>query len=304
MRWTARDMPVLSGRRAVVTGATSGLGFETAAALAACGAEVTLVGRNPQKGQAALERLRGRASPELVRFEMCDQADPDQVRGLAGRLLDQGGALDILVNNAGLMAPPERRVTAEGVELQFQVNYLSHFALTGLLLPLLKLASGARVVSLASAAVRFGALDFGDLQNERYDAFRAYGRSKTAMLMFALALERRSKAKGWRLSSYAAHPGWAATGLMEPEGAGGSFAKSMIALATPMIAQSAAQGALPTLYAATAREALPGGYYGPDGLGEIRGHPAPAKIAPFAADKAAQDRLWAESVRLSGVDWG
>lgn len=294
---------MLSGKRAVVTGATSGIGFETAAALAAGGAEVTFVCRNPEKGRAALGRLRGRASPELLRFEVCDQADPDFVRALAKRLLDAGGPLNILVNNAGLMAPPDRRATAEGVELQFQVNYLSHFALTGLLLPRLNLASGARVVNLASTAVRFGAIDFDDLQSEKYDAFQAYGRSKTAMLMFALALERRARANGWRLSAFAAHPGWAQTALMEPEAAGASFAKNMIAFATPMMAQSAAQGALPVLYAATAPGAKPG-YYGPDGLGEMRGHPAAARIAGFAQDQAAQDRLWRASVELSGVAWG
>lgn len=287
----------------MVTGATSGIGFETAAALAAGGAEVTLIGRNPDKGRAVLTRLRGRASAALLRFEVCDQADPDSVRALAQRLLDAGGPLDILVNNAGLMAPPERRATPQGVELQFQVNYLSHFALTGLLLPRLTLASGARVVNLASGAVRFGAIDFDDLQSERYDAFRAYGRSKTAMLMFALALQRRSQAEGWRISAFAAHPGWAQTRLMEAEPEAPSFGKSMIAFATPMMAQSAAQGALPVLYAATAAGAKPGGYYGPDGFGEMRGRPALAKIASFALDEAAQDRLWAASVRLTGVDW-
>ena len=297
-------MPVLSGRRAVVTGATSGVGLETAAALAAAGAEVVFVGRDRAKGEAAIAGLRGKASPELLRFEPCDLADPDSVRDLAERLIDAGGRLDILVNNAGIMAPPKREVSKEGIELQFQVNYLSHFALTGLLLPRLERSSAARVVSLSSGAAAIGEIDFGDLQSEHYQPFRAYARSKAAMLMFALALERKRRVQGWPIASFCAHPGWAQTGIMQPEAQGATLGKRLISLATPLLAQSAEKGALPILFAATAHAAEPGGYYAPDGPGEMRGSPQAARVPDFARDEAAQERLWAQSERLTGVSYG
>ena len=301
MAWSARDIPVQSGRRAVVTGGTGGLGFEVVAALAAAGAEVVMVGRDPARAKQAIDRLRGRASPELVRFEKADLADPSQVRALGDRLMDQGGRLDLLVNNAGVMALPRREVTADGVEMQMQVNYLSHFMLTGLLLSRLRRSAGARVVNVSSAAAR--PIDFADLSSARYDPFLAYGRSKAAMLMFAYALQRRATQHVWSLSAYAAHPGWAQTGLMEPETQGATLAKTLIAFATPMLGQTAAEGALPILYAATAADAK-AGYFGPLGMGGLRGSPGPATAPAYALDEAAQDRLWRESEELSGVRWG
>lgn len=301
MSWSARDIPVQSGRRAVVTGGTSGLGFEVVVALAAAGAEVVMVGRDAQKAKAAIERLRGRASRELVSFEQADLGDPAQVRALGDRLMDAGGRLDLLINNAGVMAIPQREVTAAGVEMHMQVNYLCHFVLTGLLLSRLQRSAGARVVNVSGAAVR--RLDFHDLQSEKYDPFLAYGRSKTAILMFALALQRRAVEHGWPLSAYAAHPGWAQTGLMEPEPEGAPFAKTLIAFATPVFAQSAADGALPILYAATAPEAKPG-YFGPSGMGGLRGGAGPAPPPAYALDTMAQDRLWEASEEMSGLRWG
>ena len=301
MGWSAREIPVQSGRRAIVTGGAGGLGFEVTAALAAAGAEVVMVGRDAAKAQAAIERLRGRASRELVRFEQADLAEPDQVRALGDRLMDQGGRLDLLINNAGVMAPPQREVTADGVEMQMQVNYLSHFMLTGLLLSRLQRSAGARVVNVSSGAAR--PIDFKDLQSTKYDPFLAYGRSKTAMLMFALALQRRAVDHAWPVTAYAAHPGWAQTGLMEPEAEGATLAKTLIAFATPVFGQSAAEGALPILYAATATEARPG-YFGPSGLGGLRGSAGPASTPDYAQDVAAQDRLWELSEELSGLRWG
>jgi len=294
-------MPVQSGRRAVVTGGASGLGFEVTVALAAAGAEVIMVGRDAAKGQAALERLRGRASTDLVSFERCDLSDPRQVRVLGDRLMDAGGKLDLLINNAGVMALPQREITTQGVEMQMQVNYLSHFMLTGLLLSRLQRSAGARVVNVSSGAAR--PIDFADAQSLKYDPFLAYGRSKTAMLMFAFALQRRATEHGWPLSAYAAHPGWAQTGLMDPEPEGAPLAKTLMAFATPVFGQSAAEGALPILYAATAREAQPG-YYGPAGLGGLRGSAGPAAAPDFARDEAAQERLWELSENLSGLRWG
>ena len=273
MGWSARDIPVQSGRRAVVTGGTGGLGFEVTAALAAAGCEVVMVGRDAEKAKTAIERMRGRASPELLKFEQADLADPVQVRVLGDRLMDAGGRLDLLINNAGVMALPQREVTEDGVEMQMQVNYLSHFMLTGLLLSRMQRSAGARVVNVSSGAAR--PIDFADLQSRKYDPFLAYGRSKTAMLMFAFALQRRAVEHGWPVAAYAAHPGWAQTGLMELEAEGAHLPKTLIALATPMFGQSAAEGALPILYAATAPGANPG-YFGPTGLGGLRGSPGPA----------------------------
>ncbi|CAN5156161.1 SDR family oxidoreductase [soil metagenome] len=303
MGWTVRDMPALAGKRAVVTGATSGLGFETAAALAAAGSEVVLVGRDAKRGAAAIARLRGRAGPELLRFEACDLGDLASVKSLAARLA-AGAPIDILVNNAGVMAPPKRRTTEQGFELQMALNFLGHFALTGWLLPRLQAGRGSRVVNLSSLAHMGGEIDFADLQSEAYSPFKAYGRSKAAMLMFSLAMQRRAREHSWAVTACAAHPGWAQTGLMDAEPESRDFLKGAIRLVTPIMAQSAAEGALPTLFAATSPKAQPGGYYGPDGLGEMRGAPALAKIAGFAQDEAAQDRLWAEAESLTGVRWG
>ena len=302
MGWTVRDMPGLAGKRAVVTGATSGLGFETAAALAAAGSEVVLVGRDEGRGADAISRLRGRAGPELLRFEACELGDLASVKRLAARLA-AGAPIDILVNNAGLMAPPRRQVSSQGYELQMAVNFLGHFALTGWLLPRLQAGRGARVVNLSSLAHLNGEIDFADFQSDAYSPFKAYGRSKAAMLMFTLAMQRRALAGGWSVAAYAAHPGWAQTGLMDGEPQTPDLLKGAIRFLTPVMAQSAAEGALPTLYAATSPKARPGAYYGPDGLGEMRGSPAVAKIAAFARDEQAQDRLWAEAEALTGVRW-
>ena len=300
MSWSERDIPSQAGRLAVVTGATGGIGLEAARALAAAGAQVVIASRDAAKGAAALAQLAGAA----VSFERLDLAELASVRAFAQRMLDAGRSVDVLINNAGLMAPPKRAVTPDGVELQFGVNYLGHFALTGLLLPLLRQAASARVVDLSSLAHQMGRLDFADLQSDRYAPMKAYGRSKAAMLMFAQAFQRRSEAAGWGVSAYAAHPGWAMTGLMRPHDAVSRVAMKVADFVAPAIGQSAAAGALPTLYAATAPQARPGGYTGPDGGLELKGAPRPAKVAAFIHDVADQDRLWVESERLSGVAYG
>jgi NAD(P)-dependent dehydrogenase (short-subunit alcohol dehydrogenase family) len=303
MSWSTRDIPNLAGRRALVTGATSGVGFETAAALAAAGAEVVMVGRDEGRGRAALARLHGRASRELLRFEVCDLTDLSAVKRLAAQVA-AGPALHILVNNAGLMAGPRRVETADGMELQFAANYLGHFALTGWLLSRLAASGAGRVVMVSSLAHMGGELDFDDLQSTRYQPMRAYGRSKAATLMFALALQRRADAAGWPITSCAAHPGFAATGLLQPEPGATDRMRDAIRLLTPVVAQSAAEGALPILYAATSQKVRPGGYYGPTGFAEMRGPPGPAKTARFVQDAAAQDALWRASEALVGFRWG
>ncbi len=299
MGWSVADIPDQSGRIAVVTG-PGGLGFETALGLAVAGARVILAGRNPAKAAAAVAAIKLRAPGADVAFTALDLASLASVNACAEGLLNGLPRLDLLVNNAGVMAPPKRRETLDGFELQLGVNYLGHFALTARLSPLLRRAVQPRVVSLSSIAHRTGAIRFPDLQwREGYSAWRAYSQSKLAMLMFALELQRRSEAAGWGLKSLAAHPGFARTELIAngpgAHGLMGGFSR----LAMPLVSQSAAEGALPTLYAATAERAAAGGYYGPDGVLELKGSPGPAKIMPQALRRDDAARLWQESARLT-----
>ncbi len=291
--------------RAVVTGATGGLGYETAAGLARAGAQVVLAGRDAAKGQAALARLRRDVPGASVEFEMLDLANLASIQAFAGRMLAAGQALDTLVNNAGIMAPPARRTTADGFELQFGTNYLGHFALTARLMPaLLRAEAGARVVQVSSVAHRRGRIAWDDLQSERhYNPWTAYSQSKLAMLMFALELARRAKAQGWPLVSVAAHPGWAATDLIANGlGDGSPGVKSrLLDAGFRLVAQSAADGARPLVFAAASPDAQAGGYYGPAGFREIKGPPGPARVMPQAQDAAAAARLWAVSETLTGV---
>ena len=291
--------------RAVVTGATGGLGFETALGLARAGAHVILAGRDAAKGQAALERLRRDAPGASAEFEALDLASLASVEAFAGRMLAAGPALDTLVNNAGVMAPPARRTTADGFELQWGVNYLGHFALTARLMPaLLRAEAGARVVQVSSVAHRRGRMVWDDLGGERrYNAWASYSQSKLAMLIFALELARRAEAQGWPLVSDAAHPGWAATDLIAngPGGGAPGVKGRLLDLGFRVFAQSAADGARPLVYAAASPDAKSGGYYGPTGFGEIKGPPGPARVMPQARDAAAAGRLWAVSESLTGV---
>ena len=218
--WSAADIPPQIGRTVVITGATGGLGYETALALAGAGATVVLTGRNDIKGRNALERIRAEYPKADVSHETLDLASLASVADFAGRFAISRPSLDLLINNAGVMALPKRRATLDGFEMQFGTNYLGHYALTARLLPQLRRGFKPRVVNLSSLAHRSGAIDFGDLQSERsYRPWRAYGQSKLAMLMFALELQRRSNAAGWGLMSNAAHPGFARTDLI-PNGPG------------------------------------------------------------------------------------
>jgi NAD(P)-dependent dehydrogenase (short-subunit alcohol dehydrogenase family) len=301
MSWTPADIGDLSGRRALVTGATDGLGLETARALAAHGAEVILTGRNPTKGAAAVERLRAEQPRAKVSFEGAELGDLAQVRSLARRAGVE--PLDILVNNAGIMGTPKAE-TAQGFEAQLGVNYLSHFVLTGSLLEALRAAAAPRVVSLSSIAHRMGRIQFDDLQSEgRYSPFRAYAQSKLAMLLFAQELQRRSDRHGWGLTSLAAHPGFARTNLMRAEGAS-KAAEKMGDLLAPLFSHSAAEGAQPQLLAATRPDVPPASYWGPTGFMEIKGPPGRARIAPHGSDAASAARLWDVSQKLTDYPFG
>jgi NAD(P)-dependent dehydrogenase (short-subunit alcohol dehydrogenase family) len=304
--WTCNDIPPQTGRLAVVTGATGGLGYETALALAGAGAEVVLTGRNEAKGNAALAAIRAQYPRALISYQHLDLASLASVREFAERFTHKHVALDLLINNAGVMTPPARHETADGFELQFGTNYLGHFALTAQLLPALRNADGARVVNLSSIAHKLrAAIHFDDLQwTRRYDPWAAYAQSKLAMLMFAFELQRRSDANGWGLVSNAAHPGFARTDLIA-NGPGEHSLANLVGRWTvqPLMSQSAAAGALPTLFAATAPEAKPGGYYGPVGLFETKGPVGEAAIAPRALDHAVAARLWDVSEQLTHVRW-
>jgi NAD(P)-dependent dehydrogenase (short-subunit alcohol dehydrogenase family) len=298
---TQAEIPSQPGRLAVVTGATGGLGYETALALAKAGAEVVLTGRDDRKGASALEKI-GREVPDAkVVYEHLDLASLASVADFAQRM-GARQSLDLLINNAGVMALPRRQTTADGFEMQFGTNYLGHFALTARLMPLLRRASGPRVVNVSSLAHRTGFIRFDDLQGARaYSPWKAYGQSKLATLMFALELQRRSDAKGWNLTSTAAHPGFARTGLFA-SGPGGLLSLATD-LAAPFFGHSAADGARPILFAATSPKAKPGAYYGPGGIGELRGAPAPALIMPQARNAAMAARLWDVSEKLTSTSF-
>lgn len=302
-KWTASDIPSQAGRSAVVTG-TGGLGFETSLELARAGGDVILAGRNPEKGAAAVAAIRDAVPSATIRFEPLDLADLGSVAAFAARMHDRRDRLDLLVNNAGVMVPPQRRETADGFELQLGTNYLGHFALTGALLPLLRRAGAARVISLSSVAARGGAIDFDDLNAARsYRPMAVYSQSKLACLMFAFELQRRSEAAGWGIASIAAHPGVSRTALLH--NAPGRWSAAGLARSLLwFLFQPAAQGALPTLFAATSHAARGGGYYGPDRLGETRGYPAPAKAPPQALDTEVAARLWDVSQALAGKPFG
>jgi NAD(P)-dependent dehydrogenase (short-subunit alcohol dehydrogenase family) len=299
-KWTISDIPPQHGRSAVITG-TGGIGFEDALALARAGCEVIIAGRNPQKGAEAVASI-GRSVPKAnVRFELLDLASLGSVAEFGRRLHASRDSLDLLINNAAVMMPPKRQVTSDGFELQFGTNYLGHFALTAHLLPLLRKGRNPRVVSVSSVAARNGTINFDDLEAEQsYKPMAVYSQSKLANLMFAFELQRRSDAAKWGITSVAAHPGIARTDLLH--NAPGRF--SVMGIARSLLwflFQPAAQGALPTLFAATSPEAKGGGYYGPDKMSETRGFPTIAEPPPQSIDVVAAGRLWDVSERLMGV---
>ncbi|MEU8817171.1 SDR family oxidoreductase [Actinoplanes sp. NPDC048796] len=295
----------LTGRLALVTGANSGVGRELAARLASGGAEVLLAVRDTAKGAAALAAIRDEVPGADVSLRTLDLASLTSVGALAGDLLAEGRPLDILVNNAGVMAPATRHTTADGFELQFGTNFIGHAVLTHRLLPLLR-AARARVTTVTSSAARQGRLDFGDLQAERsYSPVRAYNNSKLADLMFALELDRRSRAGGWGLVSNAAHPGTTLTGLYAagPNLGRGKPAPHEAVMARlarwGILVQDVAHGVLPIQYAATSPEAGGGRLYGPDGFGQFKGGPAELAIYKSARDEGVAARLWDYALGVS-----
>ena len=300
MPWTSSDIPDLSGRIAVVTGANSGLGLEVARELARHGAAVVLGCRNLDKGERALAEVRASATGPAPELSRLDLADLDSVAAFARCYEDaHPHGLDLLVNNAGIMAPP-RALTVDGFEAQLGTNHLGHFALTGRLLASLLRRPRPRVVTVSSVAHRMGRIDFDDLHGaRRYRRWRAYGQSKLANLLFASELDRRARAARSPLVSVAAHPGYAATNLQTASPP--AHEALAMRLLNALIAQSAAMGALPILFAATVED-LPGAtFIGPDGPAEARGHPRPVAASRRAEDAGVARRLWQASEALTGV---
>ncbi|MFD9338761.1 oxidoreductase [Streptomyces sp. NPDC060028] len=302
--WKAEHMPDQSGRTAVVTGANSGIGYIAARELARRGAYVLLACRSAARGRAAVIRLRAEVPGAQVEFASLDLADLGSVREFAKSYGQGRRTLDLLVNNAGVMALPFGR-TADGFETQFGVNHLGHFALTGLLLPqLLAAAPGARVVNVSSGFHALGDIDLTDLDSTRdYRRWVAYGRSKTANLLFTHELSRRLAAAGSGIVTAAAHPGYASTNLHSGASTqeGRTLTSRVMALGNTVIAQPAASGALPTLYAATAPGVRPDDFFGPR-LG-WRGAPARSWRAKWTLDDTSGERLWSASEKLTGVSY-
>jgi NAD(P)-dependent dehydrogenase (short-subunit alcohol dehydrogenase family) len=301
-RWTAEDIPDQSSRVAVVTGANSGLGYITARELARRGARVVLASRDETRGKQALARLMGEVPEATVERRSLDLASLASIRAFADGIQASYPSVDLLINNAGVMAIP-RRTTADGFEMQLGTNHLGHFALTGLLLPML-MRPGSRVVTVSSNAHKFGSLDFDDLMREHsYRRWTVYGGSKLANLLFAFELQRRLTASDASLISVAAHPGTASTNLVKPGSEGNKIKTVFMTYGTKLIGQSEAQGALPQLYAATAPEVNGGEYFGPSGLGEQRGYPKRVDSTSASKDPESAARLWTLSENLTGVSY-
>ena len=304
LKWSPGNIPTQAGKLAVVTGATSGLGFETAVALAQAGADVVVAGRSESQGRWAVGKIRPLAPASLIRFERLDLADFSVVADFARRIEKLDRPLDLLINNAGVMALPTRQLSVDGHEMQLATNYLGHFALTGLLLPLLRRSSEPRVVQVSSVSHRLATIDIDDLHGRRhYRPLKAYGQSKLSMLMFAIELQRRSDARKWGLMSVAAHPGYARTSLFEKGPGTQSLIHRMHRSLGGLFGHSAASGALSILYAATGLKVKPGEYYGPQGLFELAGATGLARVSKRARNRELALRLWQTSEELTGAVW-
>lgn len=300
-------LPDLTGRRAVVTGASDGMGVGIAARLAAAGAEVVLPVRNPRKGEAALATIRQQSPTAAVSLRELDLSSLTSVAALGKTLLEEGRPIHLLINNAGVMTPPDRQVTADGFELQFGTNHLGHFALVGHLLPLLR-AGAARVTSQISIAANRNRINWDDLNWERsYDGMRAYSQSKIALGLFGLELARRSRAHGWGITSNLSHPGVAPTNLLaaRPE-----LGRTDDTTGVKLVRWFSSRGilfgtvesaTLPALYAATSPAAHGERLYGPSGFGHLGGPPAEQKIYSRLRNLEEAQRIWDISEQLTGV---
>ncbi|MGB3715274.1 MAG: oxidoreductase [Candidatus Promineifilaceae bacterium] len=293
-KWTKENITDMTERIVIVTGANSGIGYETARALAGAGAEVVLACRNLEKGREALAQLRTENPRGVVRLIGLNLADLASVCSFSEVFKERYERLDILVNNAGVMALPKRLETVDGFEMQFGTNHLGHFALTGLLIERIKGTEGSRVINVSSVAEMIGRINFDDLNaRNSYNRWSAYGQSKIANLLFTYELQRRFEASGLDAMSAATHPGWTATNLQSHS--------AFLRACNPVVGQGCETGALPTLYAATAEDVEGGAYYGPGGFMQARGHPKRVKSNSRSHDRDVATRLWDVSEQLTGV---
>jgi NAD(P)-dependent dehydrogenase (short-subunit alcohol dehydrogenase family) len=308
--WTLADIPSQAGKRILITGANSGIGYRAALTLARKGAHIIFSCRDRRKAEAAIARLNAESPGASIELALLDLASLNSVRNFAEQQLNHRLPIHILINNAGVMAPPKRSQSADGFELQFGTNVLGHFALTGLLLPALEQASAgssepSRIVTIASIAHKRGSLNFEDLQyKQNYSPMRTYQQSKLANLMLALEMDRRLRAAHSNILSVAAHPGVANTNLFQTGqySAIENKARKVLSYLIGAFLNTDAEGALPTLYAATFPEVQSGEYYGPQGFQEMCGDEIGlAKIAPQALDAAAGARLWNICEDLTGI---
>lgn len=306
MPWTADDIPNQIGRTILITGANSGLGLASTRALAAKGATVVMACRNEDKAREAMAQVRAETPDARLEFMPLDLASLQSIHGFAEQYRKTHKRLDVLLNNAGVMAIP-RRETADGFEMQLGTNHLGHFALTGLLLPLLEHTPRSRIVNVASQAHRSGKMSWNDLQGTRsYSKWARYGQSKLANLLFTYELARRLTAKGSHVQVSVGHPGYSDTNLqfVGPQMEGSSLVERISALGNRLFAMPAEQGALPQLFAATSPDAEHGAYYGPDGFMQMTGWPVKVDSNARSHNEADQARLWEESVKLTGIDFG
>lgn len=300
-KWTIADVPEQHGRVAVITGANTGIGFQTAAVLADRGARVILAVRDIGKGNAAVSQIRDESPHADVVVQPLDLTSLDSVHAAADALKAEHSEIDLLINNAGVMFTAEA-CTADGFELQLGTNHLGHFALTGLLLKHMLNVDGSRIVTVSSLGHRVrSAIDFSDLHSlHNYDPVAAYGRSKLANLLFTLQLQRRLAANDCATMAVAAHPGASRTGLVRNSPAAIRLGFNIFG---PLLFQSAHMGALAILRAATDLTAHGGDYYGPGGIGELRGHPRLVQSSVPSHDELLQRQLWSASEELTGVTY-
>ena len=292
MKWTSKDIPDLTGKTAIVTGANSGIGFETAKAIAYKGATVILACRTMQKGEEAAGEILKDHPGVIVEAWPIDLASLAAIKEFTGSIRKNHSKIDILVNNAGVMMPPYGK-TKDGFELQFGTNHLGHFALTGQLFDLVSNTDGARIVTVSSLTHRQGKVDFDNLNAEKgYNKSAAYGLSKIANLMFTYELQRKIEAAGLNMIAVAAHPGWTATNLQQYS--------ALFRAMNPVFAQKPKMGALPSLYAATAPAVKGGCYYGPDGFYETRGYPKQVSSVSRSHDTETAGKLWEVSEEMTG----
>jgi len=295
-KWDSSDIPDQKGRMAVVTGSSSGIGYETAGVLAEKNAAVVIAVRNLKKGNDAAEKIKSGHRSADIRVMELDLADLSSVRRFAEKFKADNTRLDLLINNAGVMMPPYSK-TSDGFELQFGTNHLGHFAVTGLLLDLIVKTPGSRIVNVSSGAHKLGGLNFEDLnwENRPYRKAKAYGDSKIANIYFTYELQKKLRDAGYETLVTAAHPGWTATELQRHAG--------LLRFLNNFLAQGIEMGALPTLYAAVGPDAEAGDYFGPSGLGEMRGYPKKVESNGLSHDEKISAKLWRVSEELTEIKY-